>query len=368
MSNIIAKVRGVNRLFLATAVLPTVISTVYFGIIASDVYISESRFVVRSPQRQTSTGLGAFLQGAGFSKAQDDTYTVHDYMLSRDALRVLDDKLSITKLYSNSSIDLFSRFGAHGVNASFEDLHKYYQEHVTINLDTSSSISTLKIRAFNAKDAHEINEQLLVLSEQLVNQLNERGRKDMIRFAQSEVESAEQKARSASLALSAYRNQKSVFDPEKQSALQLQQISKLQDELIATKMQLVQIRTATPSNPQISALEKRVATLQGDIEVETAKVVGGGASLSNKAGEYERLALDRTFADKQLAGALTSLEQARNEAQRKQLYLERIVQPSTPDVAMEPKRIKGIAATIILGMLAWGILSMLIAGIREHRD
>lgn len=78
--------------------------------------------------------------------------------------------------------------------------------------------------------------------------------------------------------------------------------------------------------------------------------------------------MERAFADRQLAAAMTSLEQARNEALRKQLYLERIVQPSLPDVAVEPRRLRGVGATFLLGLVAWGILSMLIAGVREHQD
>ena len=41
-----------NKLLLLTTIIPTVLAIVYFGLIASDVYISESRFVVRSPERQ----------------------------------------------------------------------------------------------------------------------------------------------------------------------------------------------------------------------------------------------------------------------------------------------------------------------------
>lgn len=40
----------VNRLFLACVVAPTLLSSVYYGLIASDVYVSESRFVVRAPE------------------------------------------------------------------------------------------------------------------------------------------------------------------------------------------------------------------------------------------------------------------------------------------------------------------------------
>jgi capsular polysaccharide transport system permease protein len=84
--------------------------------------------------------------------------------------------------------------------------------------------------------------------------------------------------------------------------------------------------------------------------------------------EYERLILERTFAERQLATALTSLEQARNDAQRKQLYLERIVQPNKPDMALEPRRLKAIASTLAFGLIVWGILTMLAAGVREHQD
>jgi len=37
-------------------------------------------------------------------------------------------------------------------------------------------------------------------------------------------------------------------------------------------------------------------------------------------------------------------------------------------MAMEPRRLRAILATFLLGMIVWGILTILIAGIREHRD
>lgn len=365
---LINRIKGMNRLLLFTVVLPTLFSAVYYGLIASNIYISESRFVVRSPQRQATTGLGALFQGAGFSRSQDDTYTVHDYIFSRDVLKALDDQFALRKVYSSGNVDLLSRFAGLDWDNSFEALHRYYQKRVAVDLDSTSSITTLSVNAFTPEDAYKINEKLLELSENLVNQLNERGRQDMIRFAAAEVATAEQKAKAAALAVSNYRNTKGVFDPEKQSALQLQQVSKMQDELIANKIQLAQLRSFARDNPQISSLQQRIETLQSEINSETAKVAGSNRSLSNKSADYEGLILERGFAEKQLAAALTSLEQARNDAQRKQLYLERIVQPSKPDYAAEPRRLRNIISTLVLGLIAWGILTMLLAGIREHQD
>jgi capsular polysaccharide transport system permease protein len=358
----------VSRLFLITVVLPTIISSVYFGLIASDVYVSESRFVVRGPRPETQGGIGALLQGAGFSSSEDDIHSVHDYALSRDALEKLNAKLNLDGMFKAKAIDVFSRFAPFGIEDNFESLYRYYQNHVALDADTTSSISVLQVRAYNAGDAFQINKMLLDLSENLVNQLNERGRQDTIRFATSEVAVAEQRDKAAALALAAYRNQQAIFDPERQSTIQLQLISKLQDDFITTTTQLAQVRSLAPNNPQVSALQKMATTLQAEMDTQMARVAGSGTSLTNKSAEFARLTLDQTFADKQLGIALASLEQARNDAQRKQLYLERIVQPNKPDAPIEPRRLRGILTTLALGLIVMGILNILIAGIREHKD
>ncbi len=343
---------------------------VYYGFIASDIYISESRFVVRSPQRQQSSSvLGSILSGSGFARSQDDAFSVHDFVMSRDALRELDAKLQISKAYGSNQVDFVSRFPGLLNDSSFEELFKYYSKQIIVNHDSTSNITALTVRAFTADQATAINELLLTMSERLVNQINDRGRQDLVKYAQAEVMEAEKKTKDAAVALANYRNQRTVFDPDRQSAIQLQQVSKLQDELIASKMQLIQVRSLTPDNPQIPVLQKRVSGLQQEIDSEMAKVAGSaGNSLTNKAAEFERLNLERAFADRQLASAMTSLESAKNEARRKVLYLERIVQPNKPDIALEPKRLRNILSTFALGLLAWGILRMLLAGVREHQD
>ena len=366
---LVARIKGMNLLILFTVVLPTLLSTFYFGFIASDTYISESSFVIRGPEQQAATSLGMILKGTGFTRSQDDGYAVQVFILSRDALRALNERLDTRNAFSSKDVDIFSRFaGLEWWDDSFEALHKYYQKHVEVQLDNVSSVVTLTTRAFTNEDSFRMNQLLLEMSEALVNQLNERGRQDMIRFAAREVAEAEKQAKAAALMLARYRNEKGVIDPERQSTIPLQQIAKMQDDLIATKAQLAQLEMLTKNTPQIPALKKRAQFLEAEIEAESMRVAGGGRqSLASKAAEFQRLSLEKEFSDKQLAIALASLEQARNEAQRKQLYLERITQPSKPDMAMEPRRIRGVAATFILGLIAYGVITILIASIREHQ-
>jgi capsular polysaccharide transport system permease protein len=361
--------RKVPWLPLFTVVLPTAIAILYFGVFASDIFISESHFIVRSAQRPQTSGLSQLLTTGSMERAQDDTYTVQDFMRSRDAMKRIDATHGLRKLYAGPSIDRIARFDGLGVDGSEEALFKYYsQKIVVVDFDATTGVSMVRVHGFHADEAQKINEQLLQMSETLLNDLNERARQDMIQFAQKEVDLAQEKARAATLALSNYRSEHAVFDPERQGTIQLQAMTKLQDELIATTVQLTQVKTLSPDNPQIPALEKRLISIRQAIGEESGKVTGGKGSLVGKSADYERLAMDRTFAEKQLATALTALEQARSDAQHKQLYLERIAQPSLPDVGLEPRRFRSIIATFIVGLLAWGILSMLIAGIREHRD
>lgn len=368
MGRILKRCTKINKLFLVTVVIPTAASVVYFGLIASDVFISESRFVVRSPQRQAQTSVvGALLQGTGFSRAQDDTYPVIDYIQSRDALTELNTGSNIYRSYSQRG-DIFSRF-LPGIDPSFEALWKYYQKKiVSVDLDSTSAITTLQVRAFTSADAARINEQLLEMSEHLVNRMNQRAAYDSVRFAQIQVNEAASKAKDAAASLASFRNANTVFDPERQSALQLQQVTALQAQLYASQAQLTSLQSISPLNPQIPVLKTNIASLEQQIKDANGGVTGNTRSLSAKAGAYARLQLDSQFADKQLASAMTTLDGARAEAQRKQLYLERLIQPNRPDVAIEPKRLRGIATTFVLGLIAWASLSLLIASVREHRD
>jgi capsular polysaccharide transport system permease protein len=358
-----------NLVLVLTVILPTVAAVLYYGFVASDVFISESRFLVRSPQHQSQGGMfGQLLQGTGLSQSQDDTYSIHDFILSRDALKELDEKAAVRKAFASKAVDPINRFPGLSRDDSFEELYRYYSKHVGVDYDSTSSITTLTVRAFTAADAQKINDELLGMSERLINTLNERSRGDLIRFAEAEVKLATEKATAAGVAMFEYRSKHAVFEPDKQAVIQLGSVAKIQEELVSTEAQLAQLRKLSPANPQIAGLESRADTLRHAIATEAAKVTSANGSFSARAPEFERLTLASVFSDKQLGVAFADLEAARNDALRQQLYLERLVQPSLPDKAMEPRRIRTMLTVFVVGLIAWGVVSLLVAAIREHSD
>jgi len=359
-----------NKLFLITVVIPTTVTIVYFGLFASNVYVSESKFVVKSSQKQALSSFGMALQGTGLLKTQEDSYMVEEYTTSRDALTELNKTLKIENHYKNNG-DIFQRFCSFGIKyfGSNESFYKYYQNHIVEEtIDTTSGVTKLTTRAFDSNTATTINEKLLEMSESLVNSLNDRARNDTVGSAQKEVDRLLSEAKKASSAVAFYRSSNGVFDPEKQSALQLEVISKLQEDLINTKSQLSEIEAITPENSQVGSLKTHIALLTDAIASETAKVTGSKGSLASKAGGYDSLVATQSYAEKQLEMALSNLEQARSDAEHKQLYIELIAKPSAPDTAMEPKRIKNIAIVFFFGLMMFAISSILATGAREHME
>jgi len=363
--------------FQLTVLLPVALAGLYYGLIASDVYISESRFVVRNHKQQSSLPLdsssaaGSLLESSGLmSHGGDDASSVHDYILSRDALRELDAKLDVNRMFSSHDIDFLNRYrGLLYFRNNFEWLYLYYGDRVVdAELDTSSSITTLTVRAFHPQDAQRINAMLVGLAEQLVNKMNERSRHDLIDVAAEEVHLAETRVVAATLALSAYRNKQKLYEPDIQSEQQLEGVSKLQGDLIAAEAQIAQIRKVSPSNPGLPALVAQADALRGAVASETAKVAGGHGSLSSKSTEFERLTLEQGFAEKQLEIADITLDSARSDARRQELYLDHLVEPNSPDYAMEPRRFRSVAVVLALGVIAWGVLSLILASVREHLD
>jgi BexC/CtrB/KpsE family polysaccharide export inner-membrane protein len=341
---------------------------VYFGLLSSDVYISESRFIVRTPEKTSASPLGMILSAGGFSSGSEENHAVVDYVRSRNALEDVNRDGFVARIFGARTASVVDRYDGLTGGPTNEQLYRYFNNKVAIELDSSSQITHLTVRAFRPQDARELNERLLQQSEALVNRLSDRGRRDTLVQAQQEVSTARDKARNAVLALARFRNESGIIDPEKQAAINLQMVSKLQDALISDRAELAQVEAYTPRNPQIPALRLRIANLEREIAKQSTQVAGAPTSLSAVASRYQQLQFDADFASKQLALAQTALEEARQDAAKKQAYVERIAQPNLPDYALEPQRWRNVFAVFILGLLCWGVLTTLLAGIREHRD
>jgi len=358
--------RSLNIWFWAIVGLPTLAAGVYYFALASDLYMSEARFIVRGPNKAPASALTALLASAP-AGGSEDTFAVQDFLMSRDAVARLDREDGLRAMFARPEGDLLSRFpGIMFWRKDFEALYKAYSYFVSVQIDPTSGVSTLQVKAYRPEDAQRIAQSLLTFSEQLINTLNERARHDSLEVFQREVSDTEQDISRIQGQLTTYRIQQKMLDPKTAATGPVELLAQMNAQLANSKGQLAEIIKNSPNSPHIPLIRTRIASLEKLISDERAKITGDNNSVVTALTEYERLDVQRQLSEKILASALASREQARLEAQRQQLYLETIARPNLADYPLYPKRLASFAAITVVCLLVYGIAWLLVAGIREH--
>lgn len=356
------------RILLTVIVLaPTWLSLIYFCFVATDRYVSQSSFVVRSSTNHSiASGLSSFLKLVGVSTSQDNAHTVLEYMVSPDAFAALNQKIDLKKEYGWVEADFLSRYPNLFDGSTTEEFNIYLKRRITAKLNPNSGISTINVEAFDPVSAHKMSSSLLALGEEFVNSMNSRMRKDAIQFSQDEVDLARQRLKQAQAAVTAFRNREVLLDPTQSSTIILQLISELTSELNSAEITQSQNQAAAPQNPKAQFVQGRIKALKQQIEAEKAQLTTGPDSLADKISEYEKLVLDREFAADVLTQTLQSLELAKTDVRKQQLYLEEVVAPSLPDSPVEPKRLFEFSAVTCLNLIVLLVAWLLKNGIAEH--
>lgn len=63
---------------------------------------------------------------------------------------------------------------------------------------------------------------------------------------------------------------------------------------------------------------------------------------------------------------MRTIDNAREEAQRKRIYIEAVVSPNLPDKSTEPKRLRRILTIVVISFAIFVMVYLLVSGGRDH--
>lgn len=353
-------------LFLAICAIPTTASILHYGLISADRYVSETKFIVRGVSGSQVGGLTMILKTFGFSAADDDANAINAFINSRDALKQLMKAVDIRAIYQRPEADFITSYGGPFSSENYENLYEYYRAQVSARRDIETGMTTLRVSAYRPDDAYAISQELLRLSETKINEMNARARRDTISTALDIVGAMEKRVVDSQVALTAFRNEAMLVDPTDAASGNLEIVAALSQRLAETEVKLRKTTDLTPNNPTIAALSQQISALSSQIKLEQGKLTGDGDALASKLSKYEGLVLQRTLAEKAYEKAVSALDNAQEEARRKQIYLEPIAMPYLSDRAEEPRRTRYILTTALLSFASYVMAYLLISGSREH--
>jgi capsular polysaccharide transport system permease protein len=359
--------------FLVTVVAPTVLCLLYLLLIASYQYEAEARFVVRSAETsQTNvsdqlSGLGALTAIAGVKSTVQDAFIVTDYVRSQTIIEDLGGKARLQETFAKPGIDLLSKLRA---SKSLEDTLYYWRRQVTASIDTQSNVITLRVLAFAPEDAKALTEQILRKSEALVNDISTRNRTDTFARAEAEVQRALQRLATMRVALLTFRTSASTIDPILSATSLGETLTLLTREKIGLEAQRQSLeKMLDNTSPTVRLLSQQIEALTRQIDDIQTRMTGRVKSLETTASQladYEDLKLRSMFAEKLLEIAQSSLERARVDLSRQQMYIMTVVKPTMPEEARFPRPFIGTLIFFIICFVIWSMIALVLASIFDH--
>ncbi|SEV88927.1 capsular polysaccharide transport system permease protein [Aliiroseovarius sediminilitoris] len=354
--------------FVVAVIFPLLIGAWYLYARALDQYVSYVAFTVRSEDVSSATdilgGLSAF--GTGGS---EDTDILYEFIQSRELVKLIDEEIDLRAIYSAGyETDPVFSFNDGG---TIEDLANYWSKVVKIFYDSGTGLIELRVHAFDANTAKDIAERIFSRSSDMINDLSADARADATRYATEELEFAVERLKAARQAVTQFRSRNQIVDPEAeiggQAGLMTALQTKLSDALIAFDL----IRESAGTNdPRMAQAELRIEVIRERIEEERLKYGADDnddRDFSTLVGEYERLAVEREFAEQTYLAALAALDSAKIEAQRKSRYLAAYIKPTLAERAEYPQRmlLLGVFGAF-LGFI-WAIGVLIFYAIKDRR-
>lgn len=357
--------------FFLCVLLPLMAASFYYTNIATDRYAARSGFSIRGIDTNAGIdGIGALTGLASTGSTTSDSYIVLSYLASRELLEAVDQQLDLRSVYSSKEVDLLSRLSK---DAPVEDFLAYWDRRIHTQFDPSSGIIEFEVQSLSSEHAREIATAVLTLTQTLVNELSANARNDALRFAREEVELQESRLRDALEAIRDFRASEQSVDPSASAGLEIELIASLESRLIDVNARISALRETLDENaPSLLALRRTAEALTQQIN-ERRNAIGGNrlgesgdSEVTQQLARYEELEVERSLAQQAYASALTSLEQARRDADRQQRYLAVHLRPQAAESAKYPRSMRNLLVMGFALFAVWGIGTLMTYSVRDH--
>lgn len=351
------------------ALLTCVLLTLYWGLIASDRYVSEARVIIQRTDFAASQAMdfSSLLAGtSGVNRA--DQLLLRDHLLSVDMLKKLDAKLNLRAHYSNKNHDLLSRMWSE--KAPQEWFHRHFLSRVSVELDDYAGVLVIKAQGYDTRTAHAITAMLVEEGERTMNAMAHQLAAEQVSFVEKQVTLLAERFQEARRNVVAYQNQKGLVSPQATAESLVGIVNQLETrrtELQARRSAL--LAYLAPQAPGIVELDAQLAAIEKQMTQEQARLTAPkGQTLNSTVEEYQRLEMAAKFAEDVYKTALVALEKGRVEATRTIKKMSVLQEATLPEYALQPARFYNIVVSVLLTLLLAGIVHLLATIIRDHKD
>lgn len=337
----------------------------YFLVFTPRIFTSEARLVVE--KTTTSAGSGGSLislmqGGSTFKEARMMKQFIHSSTMLAD----LDKQFGLRKHYAQP-LDPFKSISA---NDTTDAALKFFRDMVVIQIDDQSGLITIQVKTFDPALSQKVLTRILVTAEAYMNQAAAEVATGQLAFLKEQVRKASDDLEQARTGLVQFQDKNKLLTPQDTANSVLGAIGRLEGDLVTKRAELsASLSYLHPQSAEAVRTRSQIRALEAQIAIEKARLVGPGdkSRLSASAALYEKQKMRVEFAADLYKTALATYEKAQYDAAKKAQTVVLVQPPTLPEEPSYPRLLRDIPITLVLGYLAFLLISLVVQVVREHR-
>ncbi len=360
---------GLLLSLLICVVVPATGVAAYLWTRAADQYASTVGFSIRQEEIGSPADLLGGLKAFSGSSS-NDADILYEFIRSQKLVGEIDALLDLRSIWARRQGDVVFGIGPGG---TIEDLLKHWRLMVRVSHDTGTGLMEVRVLAFSPEEARALTEAIFDRSAEMINALSAIAREDAIGYARADLDVARERLRDARVSVTEFRNRTQIVDPTADMLRQGGVLGTLESQLAEAMIEKdILDRTAGVNDPRRPQLELRIEVIEDRIIEERRKIgIGEGqagvTAFADTVGEFERLAVEREFAEQSYVAALAAYDLSLAEARRKSRYLAAHVEPTMAQKAEYPRRWTLLGLTAGFLFLIWSVLALVFYSLRDRR-
>ncbi len=206
--------------------------------------------------------------------------------------------------------------------------------------EANSGIVTVNARAFTPQDSETIVSEIVRLSENVINDLTDRPRRDALAQAKLELTRSEQGLQEATTAMRDARNSEGVLDASASAQAIGNVVSALRLKLVELEGALAPLGAQAQDAPQVRVYNAKIAKLKQEIDSYNGQIAenNGSQSMANHLSALSLVQTELDVARQRYAAAAATYQAARLEMETQRSYVLAFLQPILAQKSTYPHR------------------------------
>jgi capsular polysaccharide transport system permease protein len=325
-------------------------------------------------QKQMTSPLSSLLLPSG-SESMTDAKLLGVYIRSSDMFMVLNREFNLTKYYKSEEIDFLHRLSNNIFLPSYffnmQNVLTEYNKDLLIVYDEASATIKIGFSHADAKIAQEIVKKIIAQSSKVLNHFENQNTEVILKFLQSQEKKKHQLFIASLEELLLYQNKNRTIDPKVDIEVKNKILAGLESELIQknveynSKAQYLNKKTA-----EMKLLKGNIEYIKKSIAKVKSEITGnrGKRELNANMSDFTLLKSKVEFNKELYIQILVKLEETKVLISQNTKNLIVVTKAQVADSYSYPNKIKESFSILIVLSFLYGIMTLILTIIRDHKD